>query len=296
MNEQVTDFYARSGAMTFVGNYTAALKKLSGDVKDLTGIVQGLAIHEFVAFPFYGVQIPHERQDESHIRQAKQMLDRILALDEQPLTISRTPDKRLVGVCHHFAVLLVSLLRARGIPARSRYGFGDYFNPGYFEDHSLCEYWNAAEKRWVLVDPQFDEVWRVRARIKHDIFDVPSDHFLTAGDAWIKCRSGEADPATFGIFQGDLRGLWFIAGVLVRDIAALNKMEMLQWDTWGAMPRPGNKLQDKEKLTFFDRLAELTRNTDASFKELRRVYADKNNRLAVPERVFNAVRRHLEYV
>ena len=101
------------------------------------------------------------------------------------------------------------------------------------------------------------------------------------------CRAGTADPSRFGIFQGDLRGLWFIAGSLVRDVASLNKMEMLQWDGWGAMPKPAEALQG-EQLEFFDKLAALTREPDASFEQLRALYQD-DDRLRVPEVVFNAV-------
>src|SRR2546425_155790 len=83
--------------------------------------------------------------------------------------------------------------------------------------------WHGADARWVLVDPQFDEVWRAAAKIDHDALDVPRDRFLIAGDAWTRYRAGEADASKFGIIVGDLRGLWFIAGNLVRDVAALNK-------------------------------------------------------------------------
>jgi hypothetical protein len=186
------------------------------------------------------------------------------------------------------------MLRAKGVPARARWGFGSYFNAGYFEDHSICEYWNAAEARWVLVDPQFDEVWRAALKIDHDVLDVPRHRYLTAADAWTKCRSGEADASKFGIVVGNLRGLWFIACSLVHDLAALNKMEMLQWDIWGAMPRPDEKLQD-DQLVFFDRLAALTREPDASFGELRKLYAG-DERLRVPPTVFNAVLTRLEAV
>ena len=103
----------------------------------------------------------------------------------------------------------------------------------------------------------------------------------------MRCRSGQADPSTSGIFKGDLRGLWFIAGGLVRDVAALNKVEMLAWDVWGGMPRPGEVLAD-DQLAFFDRLADLTRQTTASFDELRTLY-EGDTRLRVPGTVFNAV-------
>jgi len=42
-------------------------------------------------------------------------------------------------------------------------------------------------------------------------------------------------------------------------LAALNKMEMLPWDVWGAQPQPDESL-DEERLAFFDRLACTARN------------------------------------
>jgi Transglutaminase-like superfamily len=231
--------------------------------------------------------VPNERKSESHIRPVEQMLDRILAIDNRPLTVARPPERRLVGVCRHFMVLLLALLRAKGIPARGRCGFGTYFNPGFFEDHVVCEYWRAPEERWVLVDSQFDEVWRARLKIDHDVFEVPRDRFLIAADGWVQCRAGKADPAKFGIIKGGLRGLWFIAANLVHDVATLNKVELLRWDSWGAMPRPEERLQG-DRLAFFDKLAVLTREADESFEQLRRLY-ECDDRLRVPAYVFNSL-------
>ena len=146
----------------------------------------------------------------------------------------------------------------------------------------------------MLVDPQFDEVWRTKLKIDHDILDVPRDRFLVAGDAWAQCRTGEADPAKFGIIFANLRGLWYVAGNVVRDIAALNKMEMLPWDVWGAQPSPNEPLND-DQLAFFDNLVALTHAPDASFAELRQLY-EEDNRLHVPETVFNAVLNRSESV
>jgi hypothetical protein len=191
-------------------------------------------------------------------------------------------------------LFLIAMLRAKGIPARARCGFGAYFNPPYFEDHWVCEYWNADEERWILVDPQFDEVWREKLSIKHDVLDVPRDQFLLAADAWDQCRKGEADPSKFGIYFTGLRGLWFIAGSLVRDVAALNKMEMLPWGVWGVQPRPDQPLNDEQR-AFFDRLAALTRAPDASFDELRRLY-ERDDQLRVRATVFNAVLNRSEAI
>jgi len=293
-HDQVLDFYAHAGPMTAPGKYAEVLEGLPDDVASLVRIVQCLAIHEFVAPEFYGLTIPEERRAESHIRPVEQMLDRIMALDPAPLTVPRPPERRLVGVCRHFMVLLLAMLRAKRIPARGRCGFGAYFNPGFFEDHVVCEYRNESEKRWVLVDPQFDDVWIARLGIDHDVLDVPRDRFLIAADAWTECRTRAADPAKFGIVKGNLRGLWFIAANLIHDVATLNKMELLRWDAWGGMPGPGHALSE-DQLSFFDRPAAITREPDQSFEELCRLY-ESDDRVRVPATVFNALRNPGEQI
>jgi hypothetical protein len=277
--------------MTSAEQYAPLFDALPSEVSELVRIIQGLVVYDAVSVDFYGFKIPDERQNEIHLRSVAKLLERLLALDGQPLAVARPVEKRLVGRCHHFCLLLVAMLRAKGIPARARCGFGSYFNPPHFEDHWVCEYWNAAERRWALVDAQFDEVWRKKLKITHDILDVPRDRFLVAADAWTRCRAGQADPAKFGIEFVNLRGLWYIAGNLVRDVAALNRMEMLPWDVWGAQPRQNEPLNDDQH-AFFDKLAANTRDPDASFEGLRKLYED--DRLRVPGTVFNALLNRAE--
>lgn len=281
------DFYADATAITALGRHAALVEDLPDDVAELARITQGLIIYDAVASDFYGCELSEERQRAIHIRPIEELLDAILALDARPLTMPRPPDRRLAGRCHHYTRLLVAFLRAKGIPARARCGFGAYFNPGYFEDHVLCEHWSEGEQRWVLADPQFDEVFRERLSIGHDHLDVPRDQFIVAAEAWERCRNGAADPGRFGIGFTQLYGLWFVAGSLVRDVAALNKAEVLPWDAWGAQPRPDEALSD-DQLAFFDELAALAREPDGSFDELRQRY-EADDRLRVPATVFNAL-------
>lgn len=269
--QQILDFYAEPAAMTSGGAHAAMFDALPSDVGELVRIVQGLGVYDVVAADFYGSAIPDGRRREIHIRPIEKMLDRLLALDDRPLPVARPVDKRLAGRCRHFTLFLVAMLRAQGVPARARCGFGAYFNPGSFEDHWVGEYWDAAEARWMLVDAQLDAVWRAELKIDFDPLDVPRDRFVVAGDAWTRCRAGQANPSTFGITFADLRGLWFVAGDVLRDLAALNKVEMLPWDVWGAMPAPDRPLQPAD-LQLFDRLAALTREPDAAFAELRAFY------------------------
>ena len=292
MGHPVREFYAHPSMMTAARSYAPLLDHLPDDVGELVGIIQHLMVYDVVAPDFYGYTIPKIRQSEIHTRSMGEILDGIVALDGRALSVARPVEKRLVSRCHQFMLFLVAVLRAKGIPARARCGFGAYFNPPYFEDHWICEYWNATETRWVLVDVQFDEVWRTKLKIDHDILDVPRDRFVVAGDAWVKCRKGEADPAKFGIEFVNFRGLWYIAGNLVREVAALNKTEMLPWDVWGAQPRPNETLVD-DQLEFFDRIAPLTRDPDMSFEEVRRLF-ERDDRLRVPATVFNSLLNRVE--
>jgi hypothetical protein len=247
-----------------------------------------------VAEAFYGVALPPDRAKEIHLRSIEEMLDRALSLDDGPLTVPRPADKRLTGRCRHFALLLVGLLRAQGVAARVRCGFAGYFNPPYWEDHWVSEVWQPEQERWVLVDPQLDEIWRAKLNLQDDPLDLPPDRFLVAGEAWDRCRNGTVDPAMFGIGFARLRGLWFVAASLVRDTAALNKVEMLPWDIWGAMPRPNRALAGDE-VAFFDRLAGLTRERDAPTAELRALF-EGDGRIGVPATVYNAILERSEPV
>lgn len=265
--------------MSDPGRHAALFDNLPCDIGALAEIVQGLLIHQHIASA-YGVTLSHDQQAQSHVRTVENILDDIVARDVRPLSVARVPNERQVGVCRHFTLLHVAMLRARGVPARARCGFGAYFEKDKYLDHWVTEYWNDLKKCWELFDSQIDNRQREFFRIKFDTTEVPRNQFLVAGDAWALCRTRTAHPRSFGIL--DMQGLWFIAGNLIRDVAALNNREMLPWDVWGAMAREDDDLD----LTFFDRLAIVSRQPDAYVDELDLLYSDK--RVSVPRIVFNA--------
>ena len=266
--------------MSDAGTKARLLDGLPKDVGGLAKVVQGLLIHEHIA-PAYGVTLSAEQHAQAHMRGIEKTLDSIARQDSRPLSQARPPAERVVGVCRHFTLLHVAMLRRQGVAARARCGFGAYFEKGKFIDHWVTEYWDESQQRWVLVDSQLDQRQRELFAIAFDPLDVPREQFLVAGDAWQLCRSGKADPGAFGIL--DMHGLWFIAGNVVRDVAALNNRKMLPWDVWGAMAQTDSELD----LPFIDRLAEFSHAPDRHFGDLRAIYKDK--RVAVPGTVFNAV-------
>jgi hypothetical protein len=289
--DDVLNYYSQSSGMTEISKDALDVSDLPDEgVPGLVRTVQGLLVHAFWVAS-YGVSPAPERGEERHVRSASEILDGIRRLDDRPLSVARPAERRLICICRHFAVLMTALLRAKGIPARARCGFATYFEISRFVDHWVCEYWREPEARWVLVDAQLDHLQRTKLSLDLDLLDVPRDRFLVAGDAWALYRDGKADPSAFGI--RDMRGAWWIASSLIRDLAALNKIEMLPWDRWGAMPRPGWS-PTSEWLRLFDPVASLTRDPDSGFDALRECYAQ--DLLCVPPTVFNAVRQRAEPV
>lgn len=281
--------------MTALTSRGAQLSALPRDVATLVKIVQGVLLHAEMAPFLYEVKFSEEQRRDMHVRPLSEMLMRIGAIDAHPLTSAREPGRRMPCVCRHFSLMLCGILREQGIPARARCGFGAYFNQGKFEDHWVCEYWNAPQSRWVLVDAQMDAAQQKAFRLDFDPLDVPRDRFIIAGDAWQMCRSGRADPNRFGLSMvPHLHGLWFVAGNVIRDLAALNRMEMLPWDVWGMMSLEDAGLSE-EKRALLDRIAALTLAGDARFAEVREIY-ESDVRLRVPAVVFNAMRQVSETI
>lgn len=280
------DFYRTAVAFSDPGSKAALFDGLPHGPEKLADVVQGLLMHQHVA-PTYPVALTGAQIEQAHVRSIEEMLAAIVAHDGRPLHVARPAKERQVGVCRHFTLMHVAMLRRQGIPARARCGFAAYFSKGKYVDHWVTEYWNGTHGAWVLFDAQLDAHQRALFRTPFDPADVPRDQFLVGGDGWRLCRAGQADPMDFGIL--DLFGWWMIAGNVVRDIAALNNREMLPWDCWAPMPFP----DQPPDFALFDRLAVLSHAPDAHFEELRAAYAST---LAVPPQVMNAVRNRIETV
>jgi hypothetical protein len=285
MNDAIR-FYATPGPLTELESHAARVHALPGDLASLVAIVQGLVVHPFLA-ALYGLDPKLLPEDDVETRSAAAILDRVLARDPAPLDRPRPPEHRFVGNCRHFSVLLASLLRAHGTPARPRCGFGAYFEPGRYVDHWVCETWDPERGAWRLVDAQIDALQRARFALTFDPLDVPYSEFLVAGEAWRRCRSGRADAERFGIL--DMWGLWFVRGNVVRDLAAYAKRELLPWDTWGMMSGPGVTPIDAE-LALLDRAAALCLAGESAHAERLALY-DENPAFRVPRTVWSAARR-----
>lgn len=215
--------YAVPGPLTGLG-------PVSWQVSPADPVAVCWPVHELVIQPDQARErgLPEDRFGENQVRPAARLLEILTGLDPAPVDAPRPPELRVVGTCRHFAVLACALLRQRGIAARVRCGFATYFQPGQGLDHWIVEY--DRDGRWVRLDPEL---------LGTSVVDSPQElrpgQFLTGGEAWVAHREGRIDAATFGVHGTENWGPAEIRGNAVKDLAALNKVEMLPWDEWGRM-------------------------------------------------------------
>jgi len=269
------EYYAQHSIMTDPREHGDMLADLPTDVPGLVHVVQGVLIHPFCV-ELYHVQLSPRQREEVFLRSVAQMLGRMREFDPSPLTVAREPNQRLVGNCRDHAVLCAALLRQMGIPARLRVGFARYFTSDKNEDHWITEYWDAGQERWVLIDPQLDDIQCKAGKIDFDPLDMRFyDQFYTGSQAWQLCRSGQAKASQFGFKRW--KGWGYIRGSLLHDLDALNKVELIPADWWGELPTKNERDVTVEERELLDRLADLANDVDGRgclnrFDEMRAAY------------------------
>jgi hypothetical protein len=252
---------------------------LPTDIHSLASVVRGLLFH-YAEGGMYHFEVSRERVISDEARCVEEMLARILALNDQPLTVARPLSERLVGCCRDYSLLLTAMLRHQGIPARPRFGFSRYFNPAFGHDHVVTEYWDQQQGRWLLVDAQQDELHVQANKLTFDPHDIPHTQFPFAGRVWQQARTGKIDPNSYGYDPAN-GGWWVIQQYLVHDLAALNKREMLIGDLWGLGEVGRGERASPEENLLLDEVAALTLKNDDAFTALRACYED-NGCLRVP--------------
>ena len=226
------------------------------------------------------LQVDEAREKKPQLRSVQAKLRRIIAMDPRPLTQPRPFSERLVGNCRDELQLLCSFLRFHGIPARARVRF-QVAGPRKL-DHVICEVWSCSAQRWQTVDVQMDNMQRERQRLSPEAQqylaaltpqDTPPGNFLSGGQALAQCRAGEDDPQTIPCITDDLKGWWFMRNNMLRDLLALNKYELIPWDTIpGSLMCNDRADPTPEEYSFLDRVAEITELGDLA--RIQKLYAE----------------------
>lgn len=235
------------------GGFSRRLAELPSEPHALATALENILIHVGIAHA-EGSGVPERARNDASARTLFRLLETAVARDPRPLTERRAPTDLLYGTCRDFALFAAGALRSAGVEARIRVGFADYFSPGFWDDHWVCEYRRGGD--WKLFDPELGPRMRNRFGVTFNIADLPRRRFMTGARAWQAVRAGTLDPSTLGVSAIGISGAWFAAGSLLRDAAALAGIELLPWDSWGpAAEAVRRRTVAETDLAWFDSVA-----------------------------------------
>lgn len=260
--------YARQSMITNPRQFIDKYEGLPAAPMELLKIVQGLVIHGDQG-KLYNTTFSKRQTDEELLRTVPQMLEKLFQIDPSPLSDARPANLRLIGMCRDYSLLLLSFLRHKGIPARLRVGFANYFQSELmYEDHWLIEYYDEEILRWVRVDAQLDEIQKAHFGVTFNTEDMPPEAgYLLGGQAWTRCRLGERHPEDFG-YNKNWKGWHSVKGNLLHDFNSLLGMELLPWDLWTELSTKKYNDFTRQDKDLLDEMAMLTTNPNITEKEL----------------------------
>lgn len=257
------DFYRQYSEFTDPGAYKYLYAGLPDALPELCRLIKSQFIHPYAELPAIREQIPRQRWNEMfNFTNVQEILKGLLLHDSTGLVINRAPADRLILGCRTYALLLASILKYRGIPARLRYGHADYIIPDFHTSHTICEIWNEKQSRWMLVDPTFAMV------------DFSPDKFDFSHHLWLEFQNQEIDPNQYGI-PGRYTGLVSILGKISPDLASILGTE---YPIFHYAPVLGYALENNNTLTYeqtelLNKLCKLMQSLNPNnLKKLQKIY------------------------
>lgn len=199
--EEILEFYRKTSTYTDLGYYKEFAKNLPNDIEKLCILQRMQIIHPFAFIDksirtkkdcFWGdmTKVPKERLEyEEDIYPTAQSIIAELLRKNSAYNIKREAKDKVHITCRGQAILLASILKSKGIPARARSGFAEYIHyDGIYYDHWITEYFDKKEKRWKLVDA--DEHCPDH-EMGFDLNDIPYDKFLFGAEAYLGIRENK---------------------------------------------------------------------------------------------------------
>ncbi len=282
MQKKLLDHYLEYGLFTYPGLYEGYLQTLQGDVRELGLLLRRNFLHRTTldagnvgtnADLKYGdmTKVPWYRQaEDDNLTTTAAMLTELFRRDSQGLTLGRKVEDKIVLTCRHIAILMASILKAKGIPCRVRSGFAGYFEGTTLAwDHWIAQYWDTVTERWITVD-----VDGSLHRTGFDMYAIPEGKFDWSADVWLAVREGKKDGDHFNN-AGGFKGLVVIAWELFYDFHCLMNSEILYVHRPEMTTLHNFENNSEDKLQEIDALARLMQYPDDNFDKLLEIWNTK---------------------
>ena len=276
MSEKIYQRYLETSIYTYAGAYKEFILSLPDDIPSIGMLVCDQITHPSMYYTepspyleetYFGKfsSYPRNRfknEDELYIT-AVAMIAGILRLDETGFTKNRDVTKRITVSCRQASVLFRAILKAKGIPCRSRAGFMDFGDAGdSYMEHWVNEYWDFQENRWILAD--VDGYYEYEQRFGYSQFNLPRRKFVTASEAWLGLREKTLD-RKLDVFSPNL--LDGVCEYLFMDFHALMNNEIF-YSYQPLYLRGGIQSLSESELRELDDLAKLLADPDKNMEKL----------------------------
>ncbi|MDO4357848.1 MAG: transglutaminase-like domain-containing protein [Clostridia bacterium] len=280
LRERVLAHCRETGPYTCAGLYADAFRALPDELPELGRLVCGQIIHRVTLREgnananrdrIYGdmERFPWQRMrcEDDLFLTAPAMAAELFRLDGRGFVADRAVEHKLVLTCRYVSVLMSAILKAKGIPCRSRAGFAPYFQEGQSWDHWINQAW--IDGRWITFDADgFYEECGMPLRQ----YDMPETAFDWAAQTWLDIRRGRTDGARFIYADGlgtcgleaAIRGVFYDFHALMND-----EISYRFQPCWvdGRFDR-----LTEDDLRRIDGLAETMLDPDGNFDELKRIW------------------------
>lgn len=278
MEQAVLEHYKKTGTYTYAGFYKEYFRSLPDDISTLGRLVCSQVIHRVTLkegntnanasllygdmnrYPWYRM-----RCEDDVLLTAPALTAELFRMDERGFVKDRRTENKIVVTCRFVSVLMSAILKAKGIPARSRAGFAPYFQQGISMDHWINQFYNEKENRWVTFDA--DGFYEESGMFSFQ-YDMPQDCFDWVAKAYLEVRSGKTDGRQYLYADGlGTCSLPALIRYLIYDFHALMNNEL----TFSFLPAYLDGRLDKlteAELKELDQLALWLLDPDRYFHEL----------------------------
>lgn len=285
MKQNILEHYLQTGIYTYAGAYKSYFQSLPDDISQLGHLICSQVIHRVTLregntnanaklqygdmnrFPWYRM-----RCEDDILMTATAMSAELFRMDERGFVPDRATEHKIVVTCRYVSVLMSAILKAKGIPCRSRSGFAPYFQEGVSMDHWINQYWDKDRQRWVTIDADgfYDD-----SGMNLGQYDLDESKFDFAAKAWLDVRRGKIDGSRFLYADGlGTCSLKAIIRALFYDFHALMNDEV----SYLFLPAYiENKFEQLTEADFeeLDELAVLMLQPDENLEKLVRIWETK---------------------
>ena len=281
MNENILKHYLTSSVYTYAGNYEDYFKSLPNNIWELGNLICSQIIHritlkegntnankdllygDMTKFPWYRM-----RCEDDVLMTAVSMTAELFRLDNKGFTLDREVYNKIVVTCRYVSVLMSAILKAKGIPCRSRSGFAPYLKKGFSFDHWINQYWDKKQSKWVTFDADFFNDKYIA--LEFDQYDIPTEKFDWAADTWLKIRENKVDSSKF-IYAGGEQSLKASIRAVFYDFHSLMNNEISYLFQPAFIDRKFDKLSEDD-FKEIDSLANLMIDPDKNFNDLYEIW------------------------